>query len=377
MIYLDNAATTKHKPLCVKLAMLKGITTYSANPGRSGHTLSINAALKVYDTRELIKSFFCAPKNTHVIFTGSCTESLSLSLIGTKQDNKHIVCTFFEHNSVIRTLEYLKQTYNIDYTLVKPNNFGEITDKEIEKALTKDTYLIVTNHTSNVTGKTINLYNIGKLAKRLNILFLVDAAQSAGHETIDMVKQNISMLCLAGHKGLLGPQGVGVLVTTVSNIKPIKFGGTGTDSKNIVQPTDLPEALEAGTLPTPNIVALHNGIKYVKKHFNNINNKIFNLSDYLVSNLKNVAHIELYSLPNKSGVISFKHKKLDTNLVTCHLNDHYNIAVRGGLHCAPLAHSYLKTEDTGLIRVSIGHKNTKCHIKKLIKALKNINKIYL
>lgn len=371
MIYLDNSATSIKKPLCVKLAVLKSLFFYTANPGRSGHKLSQRTAMQIYKTRKTIKEFFNAPNVVDVIFTGSCTEALNLALIGTAQKNKHIVITVFEHNSVLRTINHLSKTHNITYNVVLPNKNGKITAKEIESAINENTYLIAVNHTSNVTGATCDISSIGKLAKEKNLIFLVDGAQSAGHEKIDVQKQNINLLALAGHKGLLGLQGVGVLITNNVNIKPIKFGGTGTKSENPTQPNDKPEGFESGTLPTPNIIALNYGVKYVNKNFNKINKKITNLTTYLLNELKQIKEINLYSNNEKSGVVSFEIKNLDCNFVVNELNEKYKICTRGGLHCAPLIHKHLH-HNTGLVRVSIGHNNKKWHITKLIKALKSI-----
>lgn len=376
MIYLDNGASTYKKPRKVIKTVIKTIKRYSVNPGRSGHDLSSITAIKVYRTRELLKQYFNAPDTSHAIFTGSCTESLNLALQGTAQPNGHILTTVYEHNSVLRVLQHLKETKNIDYTVVKPSNHGYITDKELTPHLTDKTYMLVVNHTSNVTGITQNLYNLGKFAKKHKLLFVVDSAQSAGHEKIDIKQHNIDMLAIAGHKGLLALQGIGALITTVDNITPIKFGGTGTNSKDITQPTNLPESLESGTLATPNILSLYEGIKYIQKHEDRINSKIFYLSDYLVTLMKQLPNYKLLSLPNKSGVISLTHKQLDNNFIATQLNKKYRIAVRSGLQCAPLIHKYQQTLTTGTIRISIGHNNSRKDIKKVFKALKAIDNNY-
>jgi cysteine desulfurase/selenocysteine lyase len=369
MVYFDNAATSKHKPLSVKIALIKGITTYSANPGRAGHFASIKAGEKVFHVRQQVKEFFHAPNGSHVIFTSGCTEALNLALLGTKQENKHIIITTNEHNSVIRPVHHLHKTYNISYTIVTPDKLGRITPEDILAKILPNTYLIAVNHTSNVTGATSDIKRIGEIAKRKNILFLVDAAQSAGHEVVNMSDQNINLLAIAGHKGLLAPQGVGCLVVTKNvKLQPVKFGGTGTFSESINQPTEAPEGFESGTIATPNIVALGAGIAYVEKNFNKMNNKITQLTTYLLNELKKIPLVKLYSNNPKSGVVSFEIINIDTNELTNILNEKFKICVRGGLHCAPLIHKHLHN-NYGLVRVSLSHKNSKCQIKKLIHAI--------
>ncbi len=371
MIYFDNAASSFKKPLSVKWAMVKSVFRYTANPGRSGHALSTRAGMQVYQTRLKLANHFGAASPMQVVFTGSCTEALNLALIGTVQEGKHIVSTLNEHNSVLRCLNHLKQTKNITYTLVAPNEKGEVAASAIEKAITPNTYLICVNHTSNVTGATSNITQIGNLAKQKNLLFMVDGAQSAGHERIHVQKQNINLLALAGHKGLLGVQGLGVLIVNGATPQPIKFGGTGTKSEQAEQPTDLPEGLESGTLATPNIVALGAGVSYVEKHFSSIQQKINKNTQFLLTELGKLPNMKLHSQNPHSGVIAIELLNRDTNEVVNQLSSNYHICTRGGLHCAPLIHKHLHHQ-TGLLRISLSHYNTRREAKKLIAALKQI-----
>lgn len=232
MIYFDNAASTYKKPLSVQWATLKAIRFYTANPGRSGHELSFKAAMEVYKVRKKLQEFFNADSITNVIFTGSCTEALNLAILGCAQTGTHIIITANEHNSVLRAVEHLAQTQNIRYTVVLPNEYGIITPEAVSQAILPDTTMLIVNHTSNVTGATSNVGLLGDLAKQKGILFLVDGAQSAGHEPLDVKAQHINLLALAGHKGLMGLQGVGVLITNGVTPRPIKFGGTGTHSES-------------------------------------------------------------------------------------------------------------------------------------------------
>ena len=369
-IYLDNAATTFKKPFSTYFELYKSLTKYNANPSRGSHKQSIKAGLKVYNCRERIKQFVNAKSTASVIYTYNCTEAINYAILGSLKPNDHAIITTFEHNAVIRTLYSLKNK-NITYSEAKPNSYGLITLKEIKDKVKPNTKLIIVNHTSNVTGTTTPLTEIGEFCKENNILFLVDAAQSAGHEQLNMIKDNINFLCLAGHKGLYGIQGIAALVLNNFELEPIKFGGSGTNSSDENMPNYYPEKLEAGTVNLPGIMALDGGIKFTQKNFNKIQEKISKLSQLLVNYLKENKNITLYSNNIKSGVISFNFLNKSASEVINFLNEK-NIFVRGGLHCAPLIHKHLKTTETGIIRVSISYFNTIYEIKKLIATLKKI-----
>ena len=377
MIYFDNSSTSKKKPKCVIKAVKSGLTKYSANPGRGSHTLSMLASEQVLNARITLCNHFNLKNPENVIFTSGCTESLNLAIQGTVKRNGHIVTTFLEHNSVLRTLTHLTQTHNITYSLVQPNKSGEIDPKTIENAITTKTYMIIVNHTSNVLGVTQNIEEIGKIAKKHKLLFLVDSAQSAGHEKIDMAKQNINLLCGTAHKGFYGPQGVGFLLINNANVSPIKFGGTGTQSASIIQPQGNPESLESGTPATPNILGLMAGVNFVERNFDKINTKIEKLSTKLINFLSSKEQIKLYSKNAKSGVIAFEIKNLDSSDVVNLLNNVYKICARGGLQCAPKIHEFLKTTKQGLVRISINYFNTMREVNYFIKSINNLLKYYL
>lgn len=372
MIYLDNASTTNHKPLCVKWAMLKSmLKKYCANPGRSSHQYSLNAGNMVYETRETLNEFFGNDCVNNVIFTSGCTEALNLAIFGTIKKGGNVVYTSNEHNSVARPLESLKAKGIITTTLVETNNLGVVTPDMIEKTISNDTYLVIVNQTSNVTGATSDVCAIGKICKKHNVLFLVDGAQSAGHQKIDMVNDNISMLAVAGHKGLLTGQGIGALLFRNGvEVLPQKFGGTGTYSEQLLPPVTYPESLEAGTGATPLVFSLNAGVDYVKKHFYKINNKICLLTKYLLDEIKKLDGIVLFTQPNDyNGVVSFRVKNVSPSDVVEYFNEN-GICVRGGLHCAPLCHKKMGTLDGGTVRVSISSFNHKWEIKKFIGKLK-------
>lgn len=371
MIYLDNASTTNKKPLAVKRAIKKALSKkYCANPGRSSHIFSINAGKVVFETRQKLKDFFGADSTKNVIFTSGCTEALNLAIFGTIKTGKNVVYTSNEHNSVARPLKFLESKGIITTTMAKSNSNGIVEPKDIEKAISKDTYLVVVNHTSNVTGATSDICAIGKICKKHNVLFLVDGAQSAGHQKIDMKKCNISMLAIAGHKGLLAMQGIGALIFENGiKIQPLKFGGTGTYSEQLLPPISYPESLEAGTGATPAIFSLGAGIDYVSKNFDKLNEKIKKLSKFLLDELYKKPHLQIYTKQNcLNGVVSFRILGADTSEVVDFFNQH-KICVRAGLHCAPLCHEQLGTINGGTVRVSISNFNHKWEIKKFLRVL--------
>ena len=263
----------------------------------------------------------------------------------------------------------------IELTIVKPNNNDEITIKELELAVKPNTYMIIINHTSNVTGYTMNIADIGKFAKAHNLAFLVDGAQSGGHINIDMQKNNINMLALAGHKGFYGPQGVGALLLNNTNLQPIKFGGTGLNSEQPMPPVISPEAYEAGTTCTPLIFGFDAGINFTIKHFDKINKKTTELTKFLITELSKIKNIKIYNKKNYSaGVVSFNLGDLPSNQVANELCETYGICVRSGLHCAPLVHRHFNTIEQGMVRVGIAYNNTKSQLKKLVFALNKIIK---
>ena len=375
MIYLDNASTTRIKPQCVKKIFKKDFQKYSINSGRGSYKLSLDANLKIYQLREKICDYFSFDKPENVVITSGCTSAINMCMLGTVQPGKHIITTIYEHNSVLRTLNYLAQNYNITYSFAKPNKDGVISRKEIEPLIKSNTYLIIVNHASNVTGIVNDITSIGKLCKERQIKFMLDSAQSAGHVKINVLSDNINLLAFAGHKGLLGPQGIGGFIANDIEISPTKFGGTGTQSEDINQPLTLPDGFESGTHSTINAVALLTSITYVTKHQIKINNKINKLTQYLFDELEKLKDVKIYSnRTNNIGVVSFNLTNYSSTESGTILDEKYNICLRTGLHCAPLVHKYFNTLSNGMIRISLSSFNQLSDIKKLIKAIKNLIK---
>lgn len=372
MIYLDNASTTHKKPRSVIRAVKKGLTTLSVNAGRGGYALTVKGGEEVYNTRVLLHEFLHNDSPENVIFTGSCTQAINMALRGTVRPHGHIITTTFEHNSVLRTLNYLKEKYDIMYTVIEPKGLV-ITREEIISNIKPNTYMIAVNHRSNVLGVTQDIEMIGQICKERKLLYFVDGAQSIGHSKIDIQKCNINMLSLAGHKGTFAPQGIGVLLTNNVKVKPLLFGGTGTYSESIVQPTDSPEGLESGTLSLPNILGLQAGVRYVMRHFDKISLKISKLSHILYEKLKKIPNVVVYSPKENGGVIGFNINDKTSSEVSDTLASEYNICTRSGLHCAPLVHKYMGTQKQGMVRVSLSYFNSYADITNFLKAVEKIS----
>ena len=376
MIYLDSAATTHKRPKCIIKSVLKTIKN-SANPGRGGHDLSLLAGAEVFSARMALNNFFGGFGPENVVFTCSCTHALNLAIFGTVKKGGHVVTTVLEHNSVLRPLQELKNKGIIDFSLATPNKNGEITLDCIKKEIKNNTYLIITSHISNLTGQKSHIDEIGHFAKSNSILYLVDGAQSAGHTRINLKQSKIDMLAIPSHKGLMGIAGGGALIfSNRVEIKPLIFGGTGTSSISLNQPTISPEALESGTLPAPAISSMLSGVKYVEKRLSKIEKHLKMLSHYAIENLKTIKGVEVYT-KNETGVVSFNVKDFASTDVAGILNDNFKICTRAGLHCAPLAHAYIGTSDRGAVRISFSYFTKLCEIKKLINAVKEIANWFL
>jgi selenocysteine lyase/cysteine desulfurase len=516
MIYLDNAATSKFKPESVIRAVLNQLKD-GANPGRGAHSDSVRAAAAVVNARDSVRALIRSA-DAEVVFTKNCTEALNLAIFGTVQIGGHVVATSNEHNSVLRPLFELERMGKIRLTILPPSKDGAVEAEDIERALTRETYLVCVNHISNVTGAKADIEAIGKIASKRKILFLVDGAQSLGHVEIDMKKCGIDLLAAAGHKGLHGPQGTGFLAfnprlaesenggffsgisqlsttensgffngisqlsTTENNVfsdgisypdraeidtkkrgidprfmsaipkstapplhpshggeysennsffggidprltienndfsfngisqlssmenkeffggidprfaernnglfsydfygkirlKPLLYGGTGTASDSVYQPFSAPEGFESGTVNTPGICGLSEGIKWTLKNQNEIREKIRELSRELLTGLSAMKKITLYTSQNDlNGVVSFNVGGMTSSDVGDLLNENYGIAVRTGLHCAPLVHRRLGTLKNGAVRAGIGYNNSSADIKKLLSAVKEISR---
>lgn len=370
-IYVDNAATNNFKPRNVIKTVIKN-TKNQYNAGHGNNSCSIELSRKIWEVREKIASHYNLLNAENVVFTKNCTEALNVIIHGIKYDKEkdNVIASTFEHNSVLRPLYKLKQDGLITLTIANPENGKNITAKDISMLLNEKTCLVCVCSYSNVTGNKNDIAEIGKLCKNKNILFLVDDAQGAGHDKIDMISNNVNFLAFSGHKGYYSPQGVGALLINYDEkLLPIMQGGTGTNSEELLQPDNLPESLESGTIMSPAILALGKGIEYVEKNSKKISKRICDLSYYLIKELEIIDGIKVYS-SNSIGIVAFSHSDIDSVKMSSHLDEKYQIITRSGLHCAPLTHKFLGTTKSGLVRISVNHKNTLRQMKYIIKCIR-------
>lgn len=377
MIYLDNAATTYPKPEKVYDAILDCMKNYCANPGRAGHKMAMRAGREIYDARENIAKLFNIDNPMNIVFTHNATDSLNLAIKGSVKRGDHIITTSMEHNSVIRPIKAL-EVEGVESTVVQCDNKGFLNINDIEKAIKKNTKLIVTTHASNVCGTLIDIKGVGEIAKKHNIVYLVDASQTAGVYDINIKELNIDMLAAPGHKCLLGPQGTGILyIREGLKIDILKEGGTGSQSEDLFQPELVPDKYESGTHNTPGIAGLNEGVKFIlEEGIDKIRKHEEELCQYMLDRLEEIPNIIIYGPKDskkRAAVISINIENIDSGEITFLLDSEYNIATRSGIHCSPLAHQSLGTLQQGAVRFSLGYFNTKEDIDSAIKALKNIS----
>ncbi len=376
MIYFDNAATSGYKPPEVIDAVNYAMKNLSANPGRSGHKLSVAAMMQTANARNAVAELVNAETPDNVVFSLNCTSALNLAILGSIKRGCHIISSLSEHNSILRPLCELKQRRLIDVTFLVPDYENKISPYDVEKAIRRNTTLVVLGHVSNVTGAEHDIETIGKIAKRNRLTFIVDGAQSVGYTAVDMQRQNIDLLAFPAHKGLHGIMGLGCLCFKEdAKPQPIIYGGTGTDSHMLTQPTTSPEAYESGTQNLPAIAGLVGAIEWYKRT-GEANGEIRReLAKMIFDGLHTVHGVNVVSSPNfNSGIVSFYLDNMDSLMTSDVLNDKYDIACRAGLHCAPLIHRHLGTEKQGLVRVSVSAENTKEEVYAFLNAVDDISK---
>lgn len=375
MIYLDNAATTWPKPQSVINAVADSMKYSAANPGRSGHKMALAAGEKVFECRELVAQMVGIDDPCNIVFTLNATHALNLVIGGIINDGDHVICTCMDHNSTLRPLYNTQKS--IEISVAGATQEGIINIQEIESLIKPNTKLIVMSHVSNVCGTIQPAGEVGKIARKHGILFLLDASQSAGVLNVNMERDNIDFMAFPGHKGLYGPMGTGVLCVNCKNkLYPLISGGTGSNSQNLLQPDELPDSLESGTLNYPGICGLKAGIQFVKSlGVQNILNHELQLTKYLIngiSEIKNLKVIGKQNIDQRCGVVSFVHQKHTPVRIAEYLDSSYNIASRAMYHCAYPSHKALGTADGGTVRISFGIFNTLGQVKTLLYALEHI-----
>ena len=375
MIYFDNAATTLHKPHEVIEAVVHAMTT-AGNASRGTHTGSLAASRTVYETRKKIADFFHCSRADHVIFTSNSTEALNIAICGTLGKGDHIISTDLEHNSVLRPLYHLEEQ-GASLTFLSANKKGCIDYDDFKRSIKPNTKAIVCTHASNLTGNVLDIERIGRIAKAHNLLFIVDASQSAGCIEINMDTLNIDILCFTGHKGLLGPQGTGGLCIHESvEIRPFKHGGSGIHSYEKGQPQAYPARLEAGTLNSHGIAGLCAAINYINTiTIPVIAKKEQELLWHFYKGICNIPEIHIYGdfdTKERAAILSLNIEGYDSGTVSDLLSQEYDIATRPGAHCAPRMHQALGTTETGAVRFSFSSFNTMEEVETAIQALKEL-----
>jgi cysteine desulfurase family protein len=377
MIYLDNAATSFPKPEAVYQALDRFARTDLANPGRAGHKMALAAERILDDTRHLLNQLFHGEGPERFIFTLNCTDALNMAFKGVLTDGDHVITTDLEHNSVSRPLRAMELAGKITLTRLSADGSGTIDPDAVRKVITPKTRLIAQTHASNVLGTVQPIAEIGAIARAHEVLFLVDAAQTAGVLPIDIQAANIDLLAFPGHKSLFGPTGTGALyVGPAAVVGAWREGGTGGDSSSETQPRDYPYFLEGGTPNVLGVAGLAAGIRYVTEQgLEKIHRHEVELCERLWRRLDEIGGYEVFGHRDHArrvGTLAFRSEALPAAELGGILDQAFDIAVRPGLHCAPYIHRGMGTFPDGAVRASPGAFNTLAEIDRLAEALAEI-----
>lgn len=377
MIYLDNAATTMHKPKKVIDAVVCAMSSMG-NAGRGANEASLSASRIIYDTREKLCRFFHGENPRQIVFTNNSTESLNIAIKGLLNPGDHVITTMLEHNSVLRPLYEMKEK-GVELTIIESDKNGRFRLEDMEAAIRPNTKMIVCTNGSNLTGNYVPLKPVGELAKKHDILFVVDASQTAGVFPIDVQDMMIDVLCFTGHKGLLGPQGTGgMYVKEEIKIRPLKTGGSGVQTYSKTHPAEMPTALEAGTLNGHGIAGLHAAMSYLEETgVDHIRAREQELMWRFYEGVKDIPEITIYgdfSTKERCAIVTLNIGEYDSSEVSDALLTEYSISTRPGGHCAPLMHEALGTVEQGAVRFSFSHYNTEEEVDTAIEAVRELAK---
>ena len=376
MIYFDNAATTFPKPPTVIKEMARCMKEYGGNPGRSGHRLALAAAEAVFDVRTAVAEFFGIKKPENVIFTPNCTGALNLAISGIARKGDHFLISDLEHNSVLRIVSNLCRERGMSFDIFHALAGNDALLNEIEKKIRPNTKAVIATHASNICPRILPITEIGALCKKRNVLYIVDAAQSAGIYDISIMRDGISVLCAPGHKGLYGPQGSGFAVFSddfdFSRLKPFAYGGNGKNSAELGMGHEPPDSYETGTISTPAIVGLGEGIRFVKQrkreNIELLENQLFHTAKKA---LTNIPRTKIYLPEAKKGsLLLLGFEGVSPSKIAEKLSDR-GICTRAGLHCAPIAHRALGTGGDAL-RISFSAMNTVAEVETFAYILQSV-----
>lgn len=375
MIYLDNAATTLHKPQGVAEVMIQALTTLG-NSGRGAHEATLDASRMIYGTREKLAELFHISDPMRIAFTCNATESLNIAIQGILKPGDHVITSVCEHNSVLRPV-YLMAKQGVTYSMIQADQKGVMQYDQLPQLLKKETKAIVITQASNLTGNVTDLKKISDFAKANGLLLIVDASQTAGCIPIDVQELGMDILCFTGHKGLMGPQGTGgIYVRDGIKTAPLKVGGSGVKSFDKEHPDTMPTALEAGTLNGPGIAGLGAAVSWIlDRSVERIHEKEMALAKHFLKGISEIPGITVYGDTDaklRTAIVSLNLGENDSAEVSDWLWKDYHIAVRAGAHCAPLMHKALGTEQQGAVRFSFSYFNTEKEVDMAIKALKEL-----
>lgn len=379
-IYLDNASTSFPKAPTVATAMSDYITNRGININRGSYALAYDVEDIIYTTRQRLHTLFNGHDPSHVIFTQNVTMSLNMVIKGLLKAGDHVLVSSMEHNAVIRPLTQLLDK-DITFDTIPCDSTGSIQMDSIEPLIRPNTVALIINHASNVCGTIQPLESIGPICKSHNLQFIVDAAQTAGVIPIDVKACHIDALCFTGHKGLLGPQGIGGIILTkemAQTLTPLIAGGTGSFSHLEMMPTHMPDTFESGTLNLPGIIGLNEGLAYIESQgMENIHNHELVLTQSFLEGLQSIDGINIVGKQNiqaRTAVVSITIDGIDPANIAYELESTYHIMTRVGLHCAPRAHQTLGTYPEGTVRFSFGYANTHNDVESALSALHRIVK---
>ena len=379
-IYLDNASTTFPKAPTVATVMSDYITNRGININRGSYALAYDVEDIIYTTRQRLHPLFNGHDPAHVIFTQNVTMSLNMVIKGLLKAGDHVLVSSMEHNAVMRPLTQLLDK-GITFDTIPCDSTGSIQMDSIEPLIRPNTVALIINHASNVCGTIQPLKSIVPICKAHNLQFIVDAAQTAGVIPIDVKACHIDALCFTGHKGLLGPQGIGGIILTkemAQTLTPLIAGGTGSFSHLETLPTHMPDAFESGTLNLPGIIGLNEGLAYIESQgMENIHNHELALTQAFLEGLQSIDGINIVGKQNiqdRTAVVSITIDGMDPANIAYELESTYHIMTRVGLHCAPRAHQTLRTYPEGTVRFSFGYANTHKDVESTLSALNTIVK---
>ena len=374
MIYLDNAATSNPKPACVVDAVCKAMMHFG-NSGRAVHGQAMDASREVFTAREKLAELFNCPRPQNVVFTSNSTEALNIAIFGLIKPGDHVISTDLEHNSVLRPL-YALEEQGVSVDFLKADTQGCIDYDDFSRSLKENTKAIICTHASNLTGNLLDIERIGKFAYEHNLLFIVDASQTAGAFPIDMERMHISVLCFTGHKALMGPQGIGgMCIAEGVDIRPLKCGGTGVQTYLKHQPEELPTRLEAGTLNAHGIAGLVAALNYIEDvGVEKIHAFEMQLMHKFYQGVKEIAGIKVYGdfSGDRAPIVTLNYLDVPSGELADELADEYEIATRAGAHCAPRMHQALGTVEQGAVRFSFGYGNDEKDVDLALEALRSI-----